>query len=420
MPNEKGLNIPVNDAAKELNSASLAESKSRRLWMAAILGSLSAFGPLSLDMYLPALPLLADDMQTSTSLAQLSLTACLIGLSVGQLFAGPISDVRGRRTPLLIGLILYALSSFLCAAAPSIYTFVLLRFVQGLAGSAGIVIARATVRDLYSGTELTKFFALLMLINGIAPIAAPIVGGQLLEFTTWHGVFVALGLIGAVMLLVVVLGLPETLPVHRRSKAGIGNTLTTFGGLLKDRVFMGYALSQGLVTAAMFAYIAGSPFVFQKIFGVSPQGFSMIFAMNGLGIIIASQITGRLAGKVKETKLFVTGITLAGIGGVSLLAMISLQAGLVAVLVPLFFVVSSVGIVGATGFSLAMQNQSKAAGSASALQGLLSFISGGIVAPLVGIGGEDTAVPMGIVIALATLGAILCYLLMIRRKTAAK
>ncbi|RNB59811.1 Bcr/CflA family efflux MFS transporter [Brevibacillus gelatini] len=410
----------MNDAAKELNSASLAESKSRRLWMAAILGSLSAFGPLSLDMYLPALPLLADDMQTSTSLAQLSLTACLIGLSVGQLFAGPISDVRGRRTPLLIGLILYALSSFLCAAAPSIYTFVLLRFVQGLAGSAGIVIARATVRDLYSGTELTKFFALLMLINGIAPIAAPIVGGQLLEFTTWHGVFVALGLIGAVMLLVVVLGLPETLPVHRRSKAGIGNTLTTFGGLLKDRVFMGYALSQGLVTAAMFAYIAGSPFVFQKIFGVSPQGFSMIFAMNGLGIIIASQITGRLAGKVKETKLFVTGITLAGIGGVSLLAMISLQAGLVAVLVPLFFVVSSVGIVGATGFSLAMQNQSKAAGSASALQGLLSFISGGIVAPLVGIGGEDTAVPMGIVIALATLGAILCYLLMIRRKTAAK
>ncbi|MGF9825431.1 MFS transporter, partial [Brevibacillus agri] len=220
-------------------------------------------------------------------------------------------------------------------------------------------------------------------------------------------------------LLVVLLGLPDTLPVHRRSKAGIGNTLKTFGGLLEDRVFMCYALSQGLVTAAMFAYIAGSPFVFQKIFGVSPQGFSMIFAMNGLGIIIASQITGRLAGKVKETKLFVTGISLAAVGGVALLAMILLQAGLVAVLVPLFFVVSSVGIVGATGFSLAMQNQSKAAGSASALQGLLSFISGGIVAPLVGIGGEGTAVPMGIVIALATLGAILCYLLMIRRKTAA-
>lgn len=387
--------------------------------MAAILGSLSAFGPLSLDMYLPALPMLADDLQTSTSMTQLSLTACMLGLSIGQLFAGPISDVRGRRIPLIIGLILYAVSSFLCAVAPSIYTFVLLRFVQGLAGSAGIVIARATVRDLYSGTELTKFFALLMLINGIAPIAAPIVGGQILQFTTWHGVFVVLGLIGAIMFLVVLLALPETLPQERRSKAGIGNTLTTFGTLLKDRVFMGYAIAQGLVTAAMFAYIAGSPFVFQKIFEVSPQTFSLIFAINGVGIIIASQITGKLAGKVKETSLFIAGIIIAGVGGILLLTMILLQAGLIAVLVPLFFVVSSVGIVGATGFSLAMQNQSKAAGSASALQGLLSFISGGIVAPLVGISGEYTAVPMGIIIALSTIGAIVCYIVMVHRNLSA-
>ncbi|MBW5467417.1 Bcr/CflA family efflux MFS transporter [Brevibacillus formosus] len=409
----------MNKLAKELDSTSLTGNKSRRLWMAAILGSLSAFGPLSLDMYLPALPMLADDLQTSTSMTQLSLTACMLGLSFGQLFAGPISDVRGRRIPLIIGLILYAVSSFLCAVAPSIYTFVLLRFVQGLAGSAGIVIARATVRDLYSGTELTKFFALLMLINGIAPIAAPIVGGQILEFTTWHGVFVVLGLIGAIMFLVVVLALPETLPQERRSKAGIGNTLATFGTLLKDRVFMGYAMAQGLVTAAMFAYIAGSPFVFQKIFEVSPQTFSLIFAINGVGIIIASQITGKLAGKVKETSLFIAGITIAGVGGILLLAMILLQAGLIAVLIPLFFVVSSVGIVGATGFSLAMQNQSKAAGSASALQGLLSFISGGIVAPLVGISGEQTAVPMGIIIALSTIGAIVCYVVMVRRSSSA-
>ncbi|MGG4446986.1 multidrug effflux MFS transporter [Brevibacillus porteri] len=409
----------MNNLAKELDSTSLTGNKSRRLWMAAILGSLSAFGPLSLDMYLPALPMLADDLQTSTSMTQLSLTACMLGLSIGQLFAGPISDVRGRRIPLIIGLILYAVSSFLCAVAPSIYTFVLLRFVQGLAGSAGIVIARATVRDLYSGTELTKFFALLMLINGIAPIAAPIVGGQILQFTTWHGVFVVLGLIGAIMFLVVLLALPETLPQERRSKAGIGNTLTTFGTLLKDRVFMGYAIAQGLVTAAMFAYIAGSPFVFQKIFEVSPQTFSLIFAINGVGIIIASQITGKLAGKVKETSLFIAGIIIAGVGGILLLTMILLQAGLIAVLVPLFFVVSSVGIVGATGFSLAMQNQSKAAGSASALQGLLSFISGGIVAPLVGISGEYTAVPMGIIIALSTISAIVCYIVMVRRNSSA-
>lgn len=385
--------------------------------MATVLGSLVAFGPLSLDMYLPALPLLSEDMQTSTSMAQLSLTACMVGLSVGQLFAGPISDVRGRRIPLLIGLLIYAVSSILCAVAPSISTFVLLRFVQGLAGAAGIVIARAMVRDMYAGSEMTKFFALLMLVNGVAPIAAPIVGGQMLHFTSWEGVFVVLCSIGVIMFFVVLFGLPETLPLERRSKAGISHTLTTFGGLIKDRTFMGYAMAQGLVTAAMFAYIAGSPFVLQEIYGVSPAMFSVVFAVNGLGIIIASQVAGRLAGKIKENTLFVFGISLATVAGLLLLTMILLGGSLITLLVPLWFVVSSVGIVGATGFSLAMQKQSKAAGSASALQGLISFISGGVVAPLVGIGGSSTAVPMGIVIAVSTICAVLTYLLLIRTRS---
>lgn len=260
----------MNLTTKELEYDPQPLNRKRRLWMASVLGSLVAFGPLSLDMYLPALPLLSEDMQTSTSMVQLSLTACLVGLSVGQLFAGPISDVRGRRIPLLIGLLIYAVSSMLCAVAPSIWTFVLLRFVQGLAGAAGIVIARAMVRDMYEGSEMTKFFALLMLVNGVAPIAAPIFGSQLLHFTTWEGVFVVLCLIGVMMFFVVMFGLPETLPLERRSKAGITHTLSTFGRLIKDRTFMGYAMAQGLITAAMFAYIAGSPFVLQDIFGVSP------------------------------------------------------------------------------------------------------------------------------------------------------
>ena len=394
--------------------------KSGRLWMALILGSLSAFGPLSLDMYLPALPNLAGDLETSTSLAQLSLTACLLGLSLGQLLAGPVSDVRGRRVPLVIGLIVYAISSLLCAWAPSIWTFVWLRFVQGLAGSAGIVISRAVVRDMYAGTELTKFFTLLMLVNGAAPILAPIVGGQLLQVTSWRGVFVVLALIGLAMLVAVVFGLRETLPSERRSKGGISNTFSTFRRLVSDRVFMGYAICQGLVTAAMFAYISGSPFVLQEIYGVSPQMFSLIFACNGLGIIIAGQVTGRLVGKLGETKLLVGGLLYAAVGGITLLTMILLGAGLYGVLIPLFVVVSSVGIVSATGFSLAMQNQGNAAGSASALLGVLSFVIGGIVAPLVGMGGSQTAVPMGIVIAAADAGAILCYLLMVRRRQTVK
>lgn len=384
--------------------------------MALILGALTAFGPLSIDMYLPSLPALTGDLNTSTSLVQISLTACLLGLAFGQLLVGPLSDARGRRKPLIVALIIYAISSLLCAISSSIWVLIALRVVQGVSGAAGIVISRAMVRDMYSGSELTKFFSLLMLVNGVAPILAPITGGLLLEVTSWRGVFVVLSILGAIMLLGALFGLPETLPIQRRSTGGIKGTLSTFRSLIGDRVFMGYALSQGLVLAAMFGYISGSPFVLQNIYGVSPQTFSVLFAINGLGIIIASQITGRLAGKVSETRLLVTGLGLAALGGILLLIMILIGAGLLAVMIPLFFVVSSVGVVTTTGFSLAMQNQERSAGSASALLGLLPFVFGAIAAPLVGLGGSHTAVPMGIVIAVSEVGAIVCYALMVRRR----
>ncbi|HDX5405594.1 TPA: multidrug effflux MFS transporter [Bacillus anthracis] len=395
----------------EVNQEIYKPVKTNRLWMILVLGTLTAIGPLSIDMYLPSLPKLTDDLQTGASLAQLTLTACLLGLSVGQLFVGSISDIYGRRKPLII----YVASSLLCAVAPSIWTLVLLRFLQGASGSAGIVISRAMVRDMYSGSEMTKFFSLLMLVNGAAPILAPIIGGQLLQFTTWRGVFIVLGAISVFMLISATFVLRETLPPEERETGGLSGTLATYGKLLKDRLFMGYALSQGLVTAAMFAYISGSPFVLQNIYGASPQQFSLFFAINGIGIIIASQVTGRLAGKVNEKTLFVSGIVIAAVGGLSLLLTILLGIGLIGVLCSLFLVVSSVGVVSTTGFSLAMRNQKQAAGTASALLGLLQFISGALVAPLVGIGGSNTALPMGIVIALCEIGAVLCYLFMARR-----
>ncbi|AIF53416.1 multidrug effflux MFS transporter [Pelosinus sp. UFO1] len=384
------------------------------LWMAFLLGALASFGPLSIDMYLPALPNLASDLKASTSLTQLSLTACLLGIASGQLFAGPISDVCGRRRPLLIGLVAYAISSLLCVFSPNIVTFVILRFIQGLAGSAGIVISRAIVRDLYSGSEMTRFFSLLMLVNGVAPILAPIVGGQILELTTWRGIFAVLSGVGSLMLLGVVWGFKETLPIALRSKGGVQNTLGTFMKLSKNRTFMGYALTQGFVMAAMFAYISGSPFVLQNVFNVSPQMFSLLFGINGLGIIIAGQITGRLAGKINETKLLVAGLAIAFVGGISLLAGVLLGGGLYTLLIPLFFAVSSVGIVGTSTFSLAMQDQAKSAGSASALIGLLSFIFGGFMAPLVGICGSHTAIPMGVTIAVAETAAVLSYFFLVR------
>jgi len=366
-------------------------------------------------MYLPSLPILAKDLHTSTSLAQFSLTACLLGLAFGQLVAGSQSDIRGRRIPLLIGLLRYTVTSLLCALSPSIWGLILLRFIQGFAGAAGMAISRAIVRDLYSGAEMIKFFALLMMINGVGPIFAPIMGAQLLQFTSWRGVFLVLGLVGIVMLLTVFFTLPETLSLQLRSPAGLKNTLATFRGLVSDRVFMGYALPQGLVMAAMFAYIAGSPFVLQNIFGASPQMFSLFFAINGLGIIIAGQITGRLANRISGTRLFISGLILASIGGISLLTMILLEAGLAAILLSLFIVVSSVGVVSTAGSSLAMENYGHSAGSASALLGLFSFIIGALVAPLVGLGGGNTAVPMGIVIVVTEVGALLCYVILSHR-----
>lgn len=255
---------------------------------------------------------------------------------------------------------------------------------------------------------------MLMLVNGAAPILAPIFGGQLLQYTSWRGVFVVLSLIGVVMMIAVLFGLPESLPKERRQSGGLSATGMTFRRLLGDRLFVGFCLTQGLVSAAMFAYISGSSFVMQNVFEVSPQMYSLIFAANGVGIIIASQVTGRLAGRVKEASMLQLGLALAVTASIGLLASIVLGGTLITVLIPLFFVVACVGIVSTSGFSLAMQSQGKAAGSASALLGLIPYILGAAVAPLVGLGGEHTALPMVIVIAIAELGALLSYLLLVR------
>jgi MFS transporter, DHA1 family, multidrug resistance protein len=391
-------------------------SRSKRLWMAIILGSLAAFGPLSIDMYLPALPNIAKDFDTNASLVQLSLSLFVIGLASGQLLTGPISDVIGRRKPLLVGLIIYFIVSLVCVFCPSIWGLIILRFIQGFAGSAGVVISRAIVRDLYSGSELTKFFSLLALVNGLAPILAPILGAQLLNVVPWQGIFIVLSIIGIVMFFAILFGLPETLQKEKRSAGGMKNTFYPFLKLIVDRRFMGYALAQGFVFACMFAYISGSPFVIQDIYGASPQMFSLIFAINAIGIMINSQIAGRLAGRIPESKLFTFGLGMSFIGGIVMLLFIILQAKLFFILIPLFFVVSSVGIVNTAGFSLAMQTQGKNAGSASAMLGVTSLAFGGLVAPLVGIGGGQTAIPMGVVIVCGGIGAVLCFLILVKRK----
>jgi DHA1 family bicyclomycin/chloramphenicol resistance-like MFS transporter len=379
-----------------------------------ILGALSAFGPLSIDMYLPSLPALSHDFGSVAALGQLTLSACLLGLALGQTIAGPISDALGRRRPLLIGLAAYALSSLLCVVAPSVYVLVLLRFIQGLAGAAGIVIARATVRDLYEGIAAAKFFSLLAIVSGIAPIIAPILGGLVLHFTSWRGVFIVLGIIGVILLLAAI-GLRETLAIEDRQKGGLSTTLKTFRHLLANRSFVGYALACGLAFAAMFAYISGSPFVIQDIYGLSPQLFSIVFGINALGIMITSQINGWLVGRFSPTRLLDVGLAATAVGGVALLAVVIIgNFGLIGILPSLFVVVASIGLVLPNAITLAMSGASNTAGSASALLGVLQFAIGAATAPLVGAFGVKTALPMAVVIAVLGICALATILLLDR------
>lgn len=388
--------------------SAVTRPKINRIWAALILGSLTAFGPLAVDMYLPALPELATDFQAQASLAQLSLTAFLIGMAAGQLVVGPLSDAQGRKKPLLAGLAIFAIASLLCMIMPTIWGLIAMRFVQGASAAAGIVIARAVARDLYSGVELTRFFALLMLVNGVAPIAAPIAGGQLLFIMPWQGIFGVLAAAGVVMVLAVLRSLPETLPKSSRSEGGIGNMLKVFSFLLRDKVFMAYCFAQGFIMAAMFAYIAGSPFLLQEHFQLSAQAFSIFFACNGAGIIAATQVTGWLAGRIHEKKLLICGLFMALISSGILFLMLWLKADLMFVLIPLFFSVSSVGVVGTTTFSLAMDDKGNIAGSAAALHGLMPHVFGAAAAPLAGLG-SGSILSMGIVMFCCHASALFLY-----------
>lgn len=403
---DKSQTINQQDTAKQFN----------KVWMVLILGALTAFGPLSMDMYLPGLPSVTDDFETSASLAQLSITATLIGLAIGQLVFGPLSDIVGRKRPLLITLSIYSAVSILAVFSGDIWIFISLRFIQGISGAAGIVIARAASRDMYTGKELTKFIAMLALVNGAAPILAPLLGGIVLNFASWRFVFVVLFAIGIVMLISVLFTLPETLPVEDRMQGGLLETVKTFNLLLKDRVFIGIALSQAFASMSMFAYIAGSPFVLQNIYQVTPFTYSIIFAVNGLGIIISAQLTGKLAFKMHEIHLLKWGVTTSCFGGVLLIISVLFSLPLFVLLLSLFLVVSSVGIVNTTSFSLGMQRHDNMAGSASAFLGILPFAGGGFVSPFVGIAGDYTAVPMGIIIFITSTMALLVYHILVRHK----
>lgn len=395
-------------------SAPLAAARRTSLLVIFMLGGLTALPPLSMDMYLPALPEVTTALNSPAATVQLTLTACLAGMALGQLLIGPMSDKWGRRKPLLIGMVVYVLATAICAFAPTAELLIGFRLLQGLAGAAAIVIARAVVRDLYDGVEMARFFSTLMLVSGVAPIIAPLIGGQVLRFSDWRGVFVVLTAVGALLTLLVWRRLDETLPPARRQTGGVGAALHTMRGLLGDRVFTGYTLAGGFAFAVLFAYISASPFVIQEIYGASPQAFSLLFGLNSVGLIAAGQINGKLlVGRVSMDKVLAAGLAIAGAASVALLLMstgVFGKAGLFPVAAALFVLMSSMGVILPNTNAQALMRTPHAAGSASALIGTTSFLVGAIASPLVGIAGEDTAVPMAVVQVVCSVLAAACFL----------
>lgn len=364
-----------------------------------ILGALVALGPLSTDAYVPGLPRLAADLHSSPSAAQLTVTTCLAGLAVGQLLAGPMSDALGRRRPLLLGLTVYTVGGFLCALAPDIETLIAVRGLQGVGGAFGLVIAYAYIRDLYAGRAAARYLSLLLLVTGLAPVLAPLIGAQLLRIAGWREVFVALGMLSAAVLVACVVALPESLPAERRRRGGARTAGRVYVRLLADRNLVGYALANALVFAAMFAHISGSSFVLEHRYGLSPQQYSLVFALSAFGLVAAAQASGALVRRIDAELLLGVGVAGTAAGSVALLLFAAAGAGLWPILAALFATVTSVGLVLPNAPALALEHHGSNAGAAAALLGCTQFLLGGLAAPLVGIHGSTSAVPMAAVMA---------------------
>ncbi|MDQ0646793.1 DHA1 family bicyclomycin/chloramphenicol resistance-like MFS transporter [Microbacterium natoriense] len=379
----------------------------------ALLLLLTVFGPISMDLYLPALPALTLELSAATSVAQLTVTACLVGLAAGQLIAGPLSDRYGRRGILLIGIVAYIATSLLCAASPSIELLIAARLVQGLTGGVGIVIAQAAGRDVYAGGALIRFYGRLTVVGGFAAIVGPLIGGLLNSVTDWRGLFVFLAAIGAVILLTTLIAFDETLPIASRTAGGLGRTLSDFRTLASDRVFLGAILNQGFLYAALFAYLSGATFVLQDIYGLSPLGYALAFGANSAGFMVLGFVAGRTAGRSLRGTLSV-GIVVAGAGALGLLASGLTRMPLWVVLVSLFLLAGGAAVTSPPATTIALVEYPQIAGTASSLLGMVRYGFGGIAAPLVGVAGATSILPLGIVTVTSLALAALAFVFLVR------
>jgi len=380
-----------------------------------VLAGLTAIGPAMSDMYLAAFPDMSDDFQVGASQLQLTLTASMIGAGLGQLLVGPLSDRFGRRRPLIIGMTFFTAASLLCALAPTYEWFIAGRVLQGLTGATGVVISRAIVRDLYSGDDFVRFFAKLMLIFGLAPVLAPMVGTGLLNLGNWQYIFYALAGMAAILLVGATTVLGETHPPERRSSGGVVGALKLMRVAVRDRRFVLLAVGNGFASATMFVYIGSFSFIVQNVFDKSSVVFGLLFGLNACGFVAAGQLTSRLVGRYSPRRLLMSGTTLQ-VCTTSFLALFVLvthddagTAGLIVVEICCFLLMCSHGTMMPNSAALALENQAAAAGTAVALMGCTQQVTAAIIAPIGGIGGDSTAVPLGCATAVCALIAFTMY-----------
>jgi DHA1 family bicyclomycin/chloramphenicol resistance-like MFS transporter len=381
----------------------------------ALLGALTAVAPLATDMYVPGFPEMGRTLRASDSAVQLSMTSFLAGLVIGQLLIGPLSDRLGRRRLLIPGTALFAVLSLACAVAPTVEVLTAARFLQGVAGAAGMVLARAVLTDRFHGPELPRYFSLLTMVLGAAPVVAPVIGGAVLSAGSWRAVFVALALFGALLFLAVLRGVPESLPPQRRHQGGVAGTFRAMGRLLGHRAFLGYALTLGCAGAALFACIAGSSFVFQEVYGTSAGLYSLIFATNACGMLLAGALFGALARRLGPGTLLTASVVIA-LAAVLLqvLLLVTVGGGLVGTWVTLFFAAFGIGGIFPATMSSGQSLGREASGAASALLGGTQFLFGALASPLVGAFGTASAMPMAVTMLGALLCAALCLVFLVR------
>lgn len=362
-----------------------------------LLGILSAFGPLSLDLYLPGLPEMQQNLHTTPTMIQLTITASLIGLAIGQIIIGPWSDRVGRRRALLVGVGLFTLATIGIIVTPNIYGVILFRFIQGLGGSAGIVLSLAVIADSFEGLQLTRNVALNQMINGVFPIVAPVIGGVIIAMSHWQMTFITLAILGVILWVAIYTSLPETAPVQEISAKQV-SPKQSFIALGHNKGFMYMAWTQALMMAGLFAYIAGSTFVLETIYHLSILQFSIVYAINGLGILIAAHLSARLAEKVGEYRALGAFIVISLVGGGLLWLNVVLSNNVLLMCLAFFLIVAPVGGVSSLSTSIAMQHVATGTGAASGILGLMRYAMGGLVSPLVGLMGADSLVPLAIVV----------------------